>query len=141
MKTRKPFDLRKGLFAWNVALAVFSAFGFLRVFSELSDVLSGQNGFHRSICVRDMLNVSTGFWNLALSIFGSSGSFAVQIEPIIRYSSSFNLLVHTFMYIYFALSAIDYKPSRQSAMCLTTLQILQFVIVLGTYGYAIGVKC
>ncbi|OXA47231.1 putative fatty acid elongation protein 3, partial [Folsomia candida] len=171
MKNRKPFDLKKGLFAWNVALAVFSAFGWIRIFSELWDVLSSQNGFHRSVCVRDMFNVSTGFWSVVVPMsklaefvdtifivlrkrpltflhvyhhsvtFVISVSTTVQGEPIIRYYGSLNLMVHTLMYTYFALSAIDYKPSRKFAMCLTTVQILQFVVMLGAHGYAIGVKC
>ncbi|XP_035712156.1 putative fatty acid elongation protein 4 isoform X2 [Folsomia candida] len=170
MKTRKPFDLRKELFAWNVALALFSVVGCVRVFTELWDVLTGQNGFHRSICVRDTLNISTGFWNVAIPFsklaefvdttfivlrkrpltflhvyhhavtFVLSVTCTVQGEPIVRYYGSVNLMVHTFMYTYFALSAIDYKPSRKFAMCLTTLQILQFVTMLGAHGYAISVK-
>lgn len=62
MKHRKPFGLKPAMAIWNLALAAFSTCGFLRTFPELYQVLSGPNGFHRSVCVRDIFNESSIFW-------------------------------------------------------------------------------
>jgi elongation of very long chain fatty acids protein 6 len=52
MKDRKAYDLKRPLALWNLFMALFSVFGFLRCMPELLHVLNGNNGFHRSICVR-----------------------------------------------------------------------------------------
>jgi elongation of very long chain fatty acids protein 6 len=52
MKNRQPFNLRKPLAVWNFFLASFSLFGFLRTGPDLWNVIMGEDGFHRSVCVR-----------------------------------------------------------------------------------------
>jgi elongation of very long chain fatty acids protein 6 len=52
METRAAFELRLPLILWNGALALFSTWSFIRVFPELFQVLSTQNGFYRSVCLR-----------------------------------------------------------------------------------------
>jgi hypothetical protein len=51
MRNREPFKLRKPLVAWNIALAVFSIFGFLRTVPELLHITQ-EYGYHSSICTR-----------------------------------------------------------------------------------------
>lgn len=52
MKNRKPFVLQTPLVLWNMSMALFSIVGFIRCLPELIHVLLGENGFHRSVCVR-----------------------------------------------------------------------------------------
>lgn len=52
MMDRQPFNLRPLLTLWNFGLAIFSAVAFARIIPEFAHVLHGQNGFHRSVCVR-----------------------------------------------------------------------------------------
>lgn len=51
MKSRTAFSLRRRLFLWNLTLAIFSIFGFLRTFPEILYVLR-TTGFFRSVCER-----------------------------------------------------------------------------------------
>jgi hypothetical protein len=51
MKDRPAFKLRKALVVWNIMLAAFSIFGFLRTVPELMYINSFY-GFHLSICAR-----------------------------------------------------------------------------------------
>lgn len=55
MKNRQPFKLRKVLVAWNIMLAAFSIFGFLRTVPELIHINTSY-GFHNSICARYLPN-------------------------------------------------------------------------------------
>lgn len=48
MRNREPFKIRRILTFWNVALALFSAAGFLRSIPELA--LSAAQSPHRSVC-------------------------------------------------------------------------------------------
>jgi len=52
MRNKQPWNLRKVLAGWNFSLATFSVMGFIRTAPDLFDVLMGQDGFHRSVCVR-----------------------------------------------------------------------------------------
>lgn len=53
MKSKKPFQLKKTLFLWNMGLGIFSMMGFLRTVPELYTIVtSGPDGFVRSICNR-----------------------------------------------------------------------------------------
>jgi len=51
MRNREPFQLRKLLLVWNIALAAFSIFGFLRTVPELL-YITQVYGYHNSICSR-----------------------------------------------------------------------------------------
>jgi len=52
MRERKPYELRKPLFLWNVFLATFSVYGFFRVVPEILHILKLPGGFHTSVCFR-----------------------------------------------------------------------------------------
>lgn len=52
MKDREPYKLRGLLTIWNLGLATFSTAAFIRTIPELIWILSQENGFHRSVCVR-----------------------------------------------------------------------------------------
>lgn len=63
MKNRTAWSLKKPLFLWNAALAVFSIIGTIRTGTELAHVLS-TTGFTGSICYPASDNV-TAFWRFA----------------------------------------------------------------------------
>ena len=50
MQSRKPLELRTPLLIWNLALAVFSTFGALRIGEEAAHVFM-RRGLHDTICV------------------------------------------------------------------------------------------
>lgn len=50
MRNRQPFKLNALLTAWNVGLAVMSVWAFSRCIPEFVHILTGNNGFHNSIC-------------------------------------------------------------------------------------------
>lgn len=51
MAKRDAFDLRRGLFVWNLGLGIFSMIGFIRVAPGLVSVLMEDNGFYNSMCL------------------------------------------------------------------------------------------
>lgn len=52
MKNRPPFELKGPLIIWNLALGIFSLFGFIRSFPELVHVVRQPGGIYRSLCVK-----------------------------------------------------------------------------------------
>lgn len=63
MRDRKPYDLRKLLFAWNCALAVFSTIGSMRTMRELIAVYRHE-GLRGTICHQGNAFGVTGLWTL-----------------------------------------------------------------------------
>lgn len=49
MKNRKPFDLRKALVVWNIALSMFSIIGATRSWPEMIQIYN-KHGFWSTIC-------------------------------------------------------------------------------------------
>jgi elongation of very long chain fatty acids protein 6 len=68
MRNRSAFGLRPALAMWNLILALFSAFGFFRVFPELIDVIRGPDGFYRSVCVRYEVHILITELQLCISV-------------------------------------------------------------------------
>ncbi len=52
MKNRQPFIFSRSFSVWNLGFTIFSIAGLTRCLPELVIVLNGNNGFHRSVCVR-----------------------------------------------------------------------------------------
>lgn len=52
MKNRPAFKLTGLLFIWNVCHALYSIAAFVRTVPELFQILSKEDGFYRSICLR-----------------------------------------------------------------------------------------
>lgn len=60
MRGRTPFKLKRFLVCWNVTMALLNLFGFVRQMQELVPILAKPDGFHRSLCIREELNLPTG---------------------------------------------------------------------------------
>jgi len=60
MRNRQPFKLREVLITWNLVMAFLNLFGFIRQYQELVSILGKPDGFHRSLCVREELNLPSG---------------------------------------------------------------------------------
>lgn len=67
MRDRPAYKLKKGLFAWNATLGVFSIVGFIRYIPEFSHVLYN-SGLHGSLCRREGLNMTVGYWSLLFTL-------------------------------------------------------------------------
>lgn len=64
MKNRKPFDLKYPLAAWNLFLAIFSAWGALRTVPQMLHMLAHQDFEHtvcRSVCQHSFGGGASGF--------------------------------------------------------------------------------
>lgn len=159
MRTREPFKLRRTLAAWNVALTVFSALGSWHMADEMGATLF-THGLDHSVCIASV-NPTAQYvmWLFALSkIFelGDTVFVVLRKQKLIflhwfhhilalvytwysygqnislgRWFVAMNLFVHTLMYGYYALRALQIYVPRQIAMLVTSLQILQ--MVLGFY--------
>jgi GNS1/SUR4 family len=70
MSTRPPFDLRRPLVMWSVALAVFSIAGAARTVPELVDILRRPGGgWTESICNPSFYDgKTTAFWAAAFTV-------------------------------------------------------------------------
>jgi len=170
MKSRQAYNLKPAMILWNLGLATFSTCGFLRTFPELYQVISGPNGFHRSVCVRDLLNESSIFWAWLftwskLFELGDTAFIVLRkkrlsflhwyhhitvltfcwaayshYEPILRWFGVVNMFVHSLMYSYYALKAMNVPVPRSVSIAITSTQMSQMVIGMGVNFYAIYIK-
>ncbi|ODN05559.1 putative fatty acid elongation protein 3 [Orchesella cincta] len=170
MKNRQPFNLKSTMIVWNFLLASFSTCGFIRTFPELYQVLSGPNGFHRSVCVRDTLHESSIFWAWLftwsklfelgdtawivlrkkkitllhvyhhITVFIFCWASFSDWEPILRWFGIVNLSVHSLMYSYYMLKGLNVPVPRSISMCLTSLQMSQMICGIFVNAYAVYVK-
>lgn len=65
-KSVQPFDLRRPLAVWNLCLAIFSLFGFLRTAPHLLNII-WSHGFYPSVCDPAEQNYghgAAGFWTM-----------------------------------------------------------------------------
>jgi hypothetical protein len=69
MKGRKALELKWPLFTWNLAIGLFSVFGFLRTAPDLIYILQRTNGLHVSVCLGAACSPRFMFWGL---LFGFS---------------------------------------------------------------------
>ncbi|XP_050593834.1 elongation of very long chain fatty acids protein 6-like [Bombus affinis] len=88
MSSRPKLELRGALALWNILLAVFSIFGFLRMSSEMYHVLS-YYGFYHSVCVPSFLTQDpvTAFWSLLFILskiveFGDTAFIVLRKQPL-----------------------------------------------------------
>lgn len=168
MKNRPAFELKKALFVWNAGLGIFSIIGVIRYTPEFMSVVSN-GGIHASLCRREGLNEPLAYWSLlfTLSKFVELGDtlFLVfrkrelvflqwyhhaitlnavwlmvpYLEPISRWYAFMNYGVHSLMYPYFALKAIDVHIPRKFANLITCTQLMQMVAGLMVNLYTIVV--
>jgi len=157
MKDKKSFNLRLPLAIWSFGLALFSFFGTIRCLPEFIHVLYHQGvekSFTQSTYYED---IRLGFWYLIFvlskSIELGDTFFMVlrkqklsylhvvhhvltltycwfvypDIPSTARWMVNMNYLIHTMMYTYFALRALQYRIPRWIAFSITCLQISQMI--------------
>jgi len=151
-------------------LASFSIMGFLRTAPELFHVLKDEQGFHKSICIRDEHNLATAFWGwcMALSKMVELGDTIFIVlrkqpliflhwyhhitvliytwytyeayEPPLRWFMTMNMFVHALMYSYYALKSLKVQIPRNWAMMITCLQLSQMVVGVTINMYSLYIK-
>jgi len=159
MSSRPAFKLRGLLTAWNIILAVFSIFGFLRTFPEFLHSLT-VGGIYKTICDRSFVSTNnvSGFWTLLFILskvpeLVDTAFIVLRKQRLIflhwyhhltvlfycwycykdymasaRWFMVMNYFVHSLMYSYFALRAMQIKIPKWVAMTITSLQLLQMVV-------------
>jgi len=170
MKTRTPFKLRGALCVWNAALSVFSFAGAYYMLPEMYEVLASPRGsFNKAVCISSVVeSAQYWMWLFALSKIVELGDtlfIVLRRQPLIflhwvhhvsaliytwyafgqnislgRWFVTMNYSVHSLMYGYYALRALQYRIPRPIAMFITTLQIAQMVMGFYVSVYAFHAK-
>jgi elongation of very long chain fatty acids protein 6 len=156
MKDVPRFTLQKPLILWNMALAVFSIIGSLRMIQHLAHVV-GTHGLEHSICELDFTYgvaacwawlfvlskaaelIDTVFivlrkqkliflhWYHHASVLISCWYAMHDFVSTARWFSCVNYSVHALMYSYYAARAMKLKIPKWVNILLTTLQISQMI--------------
>ncbi|CAL8070627.1 unnamed protein product [Orchesella dallaii] len=112
MRNRQPFEVRRPLLLWNIALAAFSATGFFRSIPELwyEWTVPATGGLQRSVCFADNHNIATSLWGLLfawskLFEFGDTVFIVLKKQPLIFLHWYHHVTVT--IYCWFAYSAYD----------------------------------
>ncbi|KAI6189763.1 Elongation of very long chain fatty acids protein [Aphelenchoides bicaudatus] len=152
-----PYDLKRQLFLWNGALALFSIFGFLRTSEEFFHTVYN-HGYYKSICYSMDTSSVTAHWYLffALSKFVELGDtifLVLRKRPLTflhayhhcsvmvytfnagaehlacgRWFMWMNLCAHSVMYVYYTVMSTGTKVPRAIAKCVTLVQITQMFL-------------
>lgn len=167
MKSREPFKLRSCLAIWNSCLALFSILGSFFMLPEMTDILS--HSFHKSVCYASVQEIAQYWmWLFAMSKvieLGDTVFIVLRKQRLIflhwfhhvlvlvytwysvsqnislgRWFVTMNYVVHSLMYSYYALRALQYRIPRVIAMSITSLQILQMILGFYTSFYAFRAK-
>lgn len=157
MKIRPPFQLNGIFFLWNLALAIFSISGSIRMLPLLVFNLN-LNGIFGFTCYYSDIHQIFVFW-IWLFVFSKvlelgdtvfillqkknllflhyyhhsvtlivTWMLAIEIHSLSLWYCLMNYLVHAFMYTYFALGLLKWKIPRLVAMLITSLQLIQMLI-------------
>ncbi|CAK5085109.1 unnamed protein product [Meloidogyne enterolobii] len=175
MNNRKPFVLDYALFWWNIFLATFSAVGAARMLPELFWSVNS-NSFFYSICIGSYAQGISGYWGDKFAMskvieFADTAFIVLRKKPLIflhwyhhvtvlistwmmykdhaasgRWFIAMNYVVHSFMYTYYALRALQYKLPKWTAIFVTLLQISQMIVGLAISIYivrlkSVGIEC
>ncbi|KAJ6220045.1 hypothetical protein RDWZM_005857 [Blomia tropicalis] len=160
MANREPFNLRTPMALWNFGLALFSLIGTIRCLPEFVHILATegiQQSYCSSSYYRDV-RITLWYWlfvwskviELGDTIFIilrkqkliflhwihhvltlSYAFFVIGDAPgTARWMVSMNFAIHTAMYSYYALKALQYRIARSIAMVITIAQIVQMIFGL-----------
>lgn len=169
MKIRSPFRLNGIFFWWNLALAIFSISGSIRVLPVFAFNLT-LNGIFGFTCHYPDFHQIFVFW-VWLFVFSKVLELGDTIFVLFRkknllflhyyhhsvtlivtwilakepnslslWYASVNFLVHAFMYTYFALCLLKWKIPRIVAMLITSLQFIQMLVGLSLTALIIIAK-
>lgn len=157
MSSRKAFELKPLLLAWNISLAVFSILGAIRSIPELYHVLTTQ-GFYHSACLQKPQDGVYSFWCFLFVMsklieLGDTGFIMLRKQNLMflhwyhhvtvlifgwfssmgplsfgRYIMCMNFTVHSLMYSYYAARCLEIKIPKILAMSITSLQIVQMLV-------------
>uniref|UniRef100_A0A0R3RH45 Elongation of very long chain fatty acids protein n=1 Tax=Elaeophora elaphi TaxID=1147741 RepID=A0A0R3RH45_9BILA len=169
MKHRPAFELRWPLFIWNISLALFNMFGFIRFSEELIYSLLYE-GIYRTLCYSVNPVDVAGYWSYLFFLskiveLGDTLFIVFRKKPllflhyyhhtsVLIYSAHsgaentssgkafiiMNFLVHSAMYTYFAISSYGIRPPKAVSMTLTMLQTIQMFVGIGILSYIYQIK-
>ncbi|KAE9550096.1 hypothetical protein FO519_006688 [Halicephalobus sp. NKZ332] len=169
MEERKPFVLQKPLFFWNAGLAIFSITGLIR-FSEDFLHTWYSNGLKYSLCHSCNPNDVAAFWSLLFAFskvveLGDTMFIVLRKKPLIflhyyhhvavlvytvhsgaehtapgQAFITMNYLAHSFMYTYYAISAVGKRVPRWVSMVVTTVQTTQMFLGVAISCYIYYIK-
>jgi elongation of very long chain fatty acids protein 6 len=169
MKNRSPMNLKKPLAIWSAFLALFSLMGTLQTIPPLIERwMNGEYQLCDTEIYKHPAAFWVFVFNVSKVVeFGDTIFVILTKKPLIflhwyhhivtmlycwyannvacRWNSagwifaSMNLFVHTVMYTYYTLTALNVRSAKRWGMVITTLQIAQMVI--GTVISAIIFNC
>ncbi|KAI1304144.1 putative fatty acid elongation protein 3 [Halotydeus destructor] len=157
MRNRAPFDLKTPLILWNMALALFSTMGAARVVPE-AIALWQREGMRGTMCNDGARYGVVGYWTVMFMLskipeFVDTLFIVLRKKPLIflhyyhhvetcwlcffgypfyapnaRWAVLLNYPVHSVMYTYYALRALNIRTPKSLQMSITILQTLQMFI-------------
>ncbi|XP_077438459.1 very long chain fatty acid elongase 6-like isoform X2 [Vanacampus margaritifer] len=164
MRSRPKKNLRRPMFLWSLALAVFSAAGAARTGCYMLHILAS-GGLRRSVCDQGFYNGPVSkFWAFAFAVskapeLGDTAFIVLRKQRLLflhwyhhmtvllyawysykemaaggGWFMTMNYGVHAFMYAYYAWRAAGLRAPRGLAMLLTTLQLAQMAAGLAVSG-------
>jgi len=169
MTDRKPFELKKTLFWWNAALAVFSIVGLMRFSEDLLHSLFS-HGLSYAVCYSCHPNGVAAFWSLLFAIskfieLGDTLFIVLRKRPLIflhyyhhaavlvytlhsgaehtaagRAFISMNFLAHSCMYSYYTAKAASIRVPTWIQMTVTVIQTTQMLGGVATSIHVLRLK-
>lgn len=160
MRYRSACNLRYELFLWNCGLAIFSTIGTLRTLPDIIALVLDR-GFKYSLCERDFYHGVTAVWcslfaQSKVLELGDTAFVILRKKPLLFlhwyhhitvliftwYSASeltppgvyfivMNYTVHSIMYTYYALRALQVSLPSKFGIAVTTLQLSQMFVGIG----------
>ncbi|ESO84019.1 hypothetical protein LOTGIDRAFT_155331 [Lottia gigantea] len=157
MKHREEFKLRIPLTMWSTILALFSVAGAIRSLPEFI-VAVKEKGFQYSVCIPGYSGSVPGFWGSLFTIskvleFGDTLFIVLRKKTLIflhwyhhitvvinvylmhgehaaagKWYYVMNYVVHSFMYSYYALKAMQIYVPKQISLLITSMQLLQMIM-------------
>jgi elongation of very long chain fatty acids protein 6 len=159
MARRQRFELRLPLIVWSCFLSLFSIAGAVRTIPELVHILR-YHGFDESVCSPSYFYGPTAFWAYTFVIskayeLGDTVFIVLRKQPLIflhwyhhisvmiyvwysytdhtapgRWFMVMNYTVHSFMYTYYAVRAMQFRTPRWVSIFITSIQISQMAMGL-----------
>ncbi|EFO20598.1 GNS1/SUR4 family protein [Loa loa] len=169
MNYRSAFKLRWPLFIWNLSLALFNIFGFIRFGEDMIHTLLYE-GVYRSLCYSVNPTDVAAYWSYLFFLskiveLGDTLFIVLRKKPLIFlhyyhhtsvliYSAHsgaentgsgkalilMNFLAHSAMYTYFAVASYGKRPPKTISMTLTTIQTVQMFVGIGVLAYVYKIK-